>query len=61
MEGADPKVVGPFLASRLEDAAWLECRLERISGGWSNLTFRVTSAAGTVVLRRPPLGELAEP
>jgi aminoglycoside phosphotransferase (APT) family kinase protein len=33
--------------------------LERLAGGHSNLTYRVTDAAGRVsVLRRPPLGEL---
>ena len=35
------------------------CRYELISGGRSNLTFRVTDSNGSrAVLRRPPLGEL---
>lgn len=34
-------------------------RFERLAGGHSNLTYRVTDAAGAVtVLRRPPIGEL---
>jgi len=34
-------------------------QFERLAGGHSNLTYRVTDAAGTVsVLRRPPIGEL---
>lgn len=49
-------------------AAWLEANLaglqgpfsfQRLPGGHSNLTYRVTDAAGrAVVLRRPPRGEL---
>jgi aminoglycoside phosphotransferase (APT) family kinase protein len=35
--------------------AW---RAELISGGLSNLTYRVTGASGTVVVRRPPVGKL---
>jgi aminoglycoside phosphotransferase (APT) family kinase protein len=48
--------------------AWLESHVQgfvapasfsQISGGLSNLTYRITDAAGTVyVLRRPPLGHL---
>jgi aminoglycoside phosphotransferase (APT) family kinase protein len=48
--------------------AWLVARIpelerplvfERVGEGQSNLTFRVTDAAGrTIVIRRPPLGEL---
>jgi aminoglycoside phosphotransferase (APT) family kinase protein len=53
--GADAAVVGPYLAGVLGDAAWQQSDVELISGGKSNLTYRVTSAAGTVVLRRPPL------
>jgi aminoglycoside phosphotransferase (APT) family kinase protein len=42
-------------------AAWLgvdEVEVEQISGGASNLTFRVQSRLGDWVLRRPPLGPL---
>ncbi|HWM59090.1 MAG TPA: phosphotransferase family protein [Pseudonocardia sp.] len=58
-QGADPAAVGNWLAARLDDPAWTSCRLQPIGGGRSNLTYRVDSAAGTVVLRRPPVGEIA--
>jgi len=57
--GADPALVGPWLAEQLDDERWSRCRLLRIGGGRSNLTFRVDSDAGSVVLRRPPLGSVA--
>ncbi|MHB8449136.1 MAG: phosphotransferase family protein [Mycobacteriales bacterium] len=57
-EGASPEVVGPYLAGVLGDRGWLDCQVELISGGKSNLTYTVASPAGTVVLRRPPLGHL---
>jgi aminoglycoside phosphotransferase (APT) family kinase protein len=47
--------VGEYLAGRLGDEAWRACEVELIAGGRSNLTFIVSSAAGEVVLRRPPL------
>ncbi len=53
--GAPPAVVGPYLADALGDARWADCTVELIAGGKSNLTYAITSAAGTVVLRRPPL------
>lgn len=56
---ADPAVVGPWLADALGDSRWARCRLARIGQGRSNLTFRVDSDAGAVVLRRPPMGEVA--
>src|SRR4051812_3282065 len=52
---APPKAVGDYLAAELGDAAWGDCQVSLISGGKSNLTFVVSSAAGDVVLRRPPL------
>ncbi|MGH3872857.1 MAG: phosphotransferase family protein [Pseudonocardiaceae bacterium] len=52
---ADPAIVGPWLAEVLADAAWSSCQVRRIGCGRSNLTFRVDSTAGSVVLRRPPL------
>jgi aminoglycoside phosphotransferase (APT) family kinase protein len=54
-QAAPPKVVGDYLAAELGDDRWREVSIELISGGKSNLTFVVTSAAGEVVLRRPPL------
>ncbi|MGH4024491.1 MAG: phosphotransferase family protein, partial [Pseudonocardiaceae bacterium] len=56
---ADPAVVGPWLAGMLAEPRWADCRVARIGAGRSNLTFRVDSAAGAVVLRRPPLGAVA--
>jgi aminoglycoside phosphotransferase (APT) family kinase protein len=56
--GADPAVVGPLLAEVLHDPRWLACDVALISGGKSNLTYRVASDAGEVILRRPPLGNI---
>jgi aminoglycoside phosphotransferase (APT) family kinase protein len=57
--GADPGAVGPWLAERLGDPRWQDCALDPIGAGRSNLTYRVQSPAGAVVLRRPPVGEVA--
>ena len=56
--GADPVVVGPLLAEVLHDPRWLGCDVALVSGGKSNLTYRVASDAGEVILRRPPLGHI---
>lgn len=56
---ADPAVVGPWLAEALGAPGWSSCQVRRIGAGRSNLTFRVDSAAGSVVLRRPPLHAVA--
>jgi aminoglycoside phosphotransferase (APT) family kinase protein len=56
--GAEPAVVGPLLAEVLHDPRWLGCDVALISGGKSNLTYRVASDAGEVILRRPPLGNI---
>ena len=56
--GADPSVVGPYLADALGDEAWQQCTTTLIAGGKSNLTYRVDSPAGSVVLRRQPLGHV---
>ena len=56
--GADPDVVGPLLADVLYDPRWLDCDVALISGGKSNLTYRVACDAGEVILRRPPLGHI---
>lgn len=56
--GAEPDLVGPYLADALGDPRWKVCTTERIPGGKSNLTFFVRSPAGEVVLRRPPLGHV---
>jgi aminoglycoside phosphotransferase (APT) family kinase protein len=58
--GADPAVVGPYLASVLGDDRWKSVTLELIAAGMSNLTYTVTptdgSADDAVILRRPPTG-----
>src|SRR3954469_5084274 len=56
--GADPDVVGPLLAEVLHDPRWLDCDVALISGGKSNLTYRVACDAGELILRRPPLGHI---
>src|SRR6266566_3918183 len=56
--GAEPQIVGPHLAEVLHDRRWRECSVALISGGKSNLTYRVACDAGEVVLRRPPLGHV---
>jgi aminoglycoside phosphotransferase (APT) family kinase protein len=57
-EGAEPDVVGPMLGDALHDPRWESCQIALISGGKSNLTYRVRSDAGEVILRRPPLGHI---
>jgi aminoglycoside phosphotransferase (APT) family kinase protein len=58
--GADPSVVGPYLASVLGDDRWKSVTLELIAAGMSNLTYTVTPVDGSpddaVILRRPPTG-----
>jgi aminoglycoside phosphotransferase (APT) family kinase protein len=48
-------VLGPYLARELGDEGWRQPTVEVAPGGRSNLTYFVTSPAGAVVLRRPPL------
>lgn len=57
--GADPGPVGEWLADQLGDSRWREATLRPIGAGRSNLTYRVDSPVGAVVLRRPPVGEVA--
>jgi aminoglycoside phosphotransferase (APT) family kinase protein len=57
--GADPVAVGAWLAAELGDERWRGCTLQPIGAGRSNLTYRVDSPAGAVVLRRPPVGQVA--
>jgi aminoglycoside phosphotransferase (APT) family kinase protein len=58
VEGADPALVGALLAEALHDPRWATCNVALIAGGKSNLTYRVHSDAGEVILRRPPLGHI---
>jgi aminoglycoside phosphotransferase (APT) family kinase protein len=53
-----PELVGPALARALGDRSWERLEAVLVAGGKSNLTFELTSDAGTVVLRRPPDGPL---
>lgn len=57
--GADPATVGSWLATVLDDERWAGAELASIGAGRSNLTYRVSSPAGAVVLRRPPVGTVA--
>src|SRR3954454_17812760 len=58
--GADPAVVGPYLASVLGDEKWRSVDISLIAAGMSNLTYTVTPLGGSpgdaVILRRPPTG-----
>ncbi len=56
--GADPRVVGPYLATVLGDPGWATSTVTLVDGGKSNLTYFVDSPVGSVVLRRPPLGSV---
>ena len=58
VEGADPALVGPYIAGVLEDDSWRDCSVDLIAGGRSNLTYLVTAGDKEVVLRRPPLGHV---
>ena len=57
--GADPAVVGPYLASALADEKWRSVSIDLIAAGMSNLTYTVTPDGApdeAVILRRPPTG-----
>jgi aminoglycoside phosphotransferase (APT) family kinase protein len=53
-----PDLVGPLLAEAVGDDRWRTVEPRLIAGGKSNLTFELVSAAGSVVLRRPPSGHI---
>lgn len=53
-----PDRLGPALVRATEDPRWATFDVQLIAGGKSNLTFEITSAAGSLVLRRPPSGKL---
>ncbi|MEP9362136.1 phosphotransferase family protein [Nocardioides sp. CN2-186] len=50
--------LGPAIGEATGEPAWLHAEVGLISGGKSNLTFLLSSAAGEMILRRPPTGEL---
>ncbi|MGY2001847.1 phosphotransferase family protein [Blastococcus sp. SYSU DS1024] len=58
--GADPAVVGPYLASVFGEERWRSVDVELIAAGMSNLTYVVSPSDGpadaAVILRRPPTG-----
>jgi aminoglycoside phosphotransferase (APT) family kinase protein len=53
----DPGRLGRWISARGGDLGQLR-RVELIAGGRSNLTYRLDTSAGPVVLRRPPLGHV---
>jgi aminoglycoside phosphotransferase (APT) family kinase protein len=53
-----PDVLGPLLCRITEDDRWRDVRAELIAGGKSNLTYRLLSSAGELILRRPPSGSI---
>jgi aminoglycoside phosphotransferase (APT) family kinase protein len=57
-KAAPARDVGRYLAGTLGDDTWRSCSLDLVAGGRSNLTFIVSSSAGEVVLRRPPLSSV---
>ncbi|MPQ96740.1 phosphotransferase [Modestobacter sp. I12A-02628] len=58
--GADPGVVGPYLAQVLGEERWRSVTVDLIAAGMSNLTYVVTPEGGpdddAIILRRPPTG-----
>nr|AIA15911.1 Phosphotransferase enzyme family [uncultured bacterium] len=48
----------PALIEATGQDAWARTEVELITGGKSNLTFLLRSAAGELILRRPPTGHL---
>jgi aminoglycoside phosphotransferase (APT) family kinase protein len=58
VEGLDLTVLDRFLAARVHGYAG-NLQAELMTGGRSNLTYRLTDDVSTWVLRRPPLGTLA--
>jgi aminoglycoside phosphotransferase (APT) family kinase protein len=56
-KGIDAAGVGRFFARTLPELG-APSRFELISGGRSNLTYRVSTPGGDCVLRRPPLGHV---
>ncbi|MEI2778815.1 MAG: phosphotransferase family protein [Tetrasphaera sp.] len=53
-----PSALGPALVNATGDPRWADLSAALIAGGKSNLTYRLSSPAGTVIMRRPPSGTL---
>lgn len=58
IELVPPDRLGPALARATGDLRWRSFEASLITGGKSNLTFEITSEAGTLILRQPPSGKL---
>lgn len=54
----DPAIIGPALVRCTGEPSWGLPEIDLIGGGKSNLTLSLRSAAGELVLRRPPTGNL---
>ena len=54
----DLDALGSVLTSLANDDRWNSIHAKLISGGKSNLTIELSSDVATVILRRPPLGNL---
>ncbi|MGL4306179.1 MAG: phosphotransferase family protein [Mycobacteriaceae bacterium] len=54
----NPSELGQRISQVLSDARWEHFSARLIEGGKSNLTFELTSAAGELILRRQPSGQL---
>lgn len=52
------KELGPIVAAATGDGRWNSLEAVLVAGGKSNLTYELTSEAGSLILRRPPSGEL---
>jgi aminoglycoside phosphotransferase (APT) family kinase protein len=55
---ARPDVLAPLLCRLTGDDRWRDVSAELIAGGKSNLTYRLLSPAGELILRRPPSGSI---
>jgi aminoglycoside phosphotransferase (APT) family kinase protein len=53
-----PDLIGPLLCRATGDGRWQKTEAELIIGGKSNLTYRLLSPAGELILRRPPSGSV---
>ncbi|MEX0665840.1 MAG: phosphotransferase family protein [Acidimicrobiia bacterium] len=58
MNGLDLDALAPWFAEHVDGADDSPLRAELIAGGRSNLTYAVSNATNTWVLRRPPLGHV---
>lgn len=51
-------LLGTAIARATDDDRWTSLEAKLISGGKSNLTFEVSSDAGSLIVRRPPTGDI---